>query len=104
VIARTWRGRSTAASSQRYVEHLEQTVFPQLEQLEGHRRAYLLQRTVGDEVEFLVVTLWDSLDVIRQFAGDDVGTAVVEPAARAVLSTFDEHVAHYDVALPRQGV
>jgi heme-degrading monooxygenase HmoA len=101
MIARAWRGRSTVADGPRYVEHLEQSVFPQLEQLDGHQSAYLLQRTVGGDVEFLVITLWDSLDVIRQFAGDDVGTAVVEPAARALLSDFDEHVDHYEVALPR---
>jgi heme-degrading monooxygenase HmoA len=99
MTARVWRGESTVTNGPRYVEHLERSVFPQLTEIDGHRSAHLLQRTVGDRVEFVVMTLWDSMDAIRQFAGDGVETAVVEPAAREVLSGFDESVAHYEVVL-----
>jgi heme-degrading monooxygenase HmoA len=99
MIARTWRGAATLENAPRYVQHLEGSVFPQLREIDGHRDAYLLQRAAGDRVEFLVVTLWDSLEAVRRFAGDDAETAVVEPQARAVLTDFDATVAHYEVAL-----
>jgi mannose-6-phosphate isomerase-like protein (cupin superfamily) len=92
MIARVWRGESTPEQASRYVEHLERSLFPELRKIEGHRHAYLLQRNTAERVNFLVVTLWDSMDAVHAFAGDDPETAVVEPAARAVLSAFDETV------------
>jgi hypothetical protein len=60
--------------------------------------ARLLRRESGDEVEFLVLTEWTSWEAIRVFAGEDPGAAVIEPAARAVLTHADEHVSHYELA------
>jgi heme-degrading monooxygenase HmoA len=68
---------------------------------EGHRRAYLLQRNTNERVSLLAVTLWDSMDAVRAFAGDGPERAVVEPAARTVLSAFDKTVDHYEVVLDR---
>jgi len=50
-------------------------------------------------VEVTVLTLWRSLATVRDFAGRDVGRAIVEPEARAVLRRFDRRVAHFDVLL-----
>ncbi|HZB91069.1 MAG TPA: hypothetical protein VE397_06485 [Stellaceae bacterium] len=51
-------------------------------------------------MEFLALTLWDSIDAVKQFAGQDPEIAIVEPEARAVLSAFDEFARHYKVAHP----
>ena len=50
------------------------------------------------EVEFLAVTLWDSIESVRVFAGQNPDVAIVEPEGRAALSTFDDFVRHYDIA------
>jgi hypothetical protein len=50
-----------------------------------------------EEIEFLVLTLWESMEAIRAFAGDQPELAVVEPEARAALVRFDSTVAHYEV-------
>ena len=99
MIARIWGGESTVEDAHRYVKHLEDAVFPALREIAGHRGAYLLQRRSERRVGFLVLTLWESMDAVRAFAGDDAETAVVAPQARAVLSSCDETVAHYDVVL-----
>ena len=99
MIARVWRGEATSETAPRYVDHLERSVFPQLEQISGHEGAYLLRRETGDRVDFVVLTLWNTMDAIRQFAGDDAAVAVVEPAARDVLTRFDESVDHYEIVL-----
>jgi heme-degrading monooxygenase HmoA len=76
---------------------LLQSVRPNLEQSAGFRGLYLLRRRGREEVEFLVLTLWDSMDAVRAFAGDQPELAVVEPEARAALLRFDHTVSHYEV-------
>jgi heme-degrading monooxygenase HmoA len=67
--------------------------------IEGYRGEYLLRREVEveDGVELLVLTLWESMEAVRRFAGAEPDKAVVEPEARAVLTSFDEFVTHYEV-------
>jgi heme-degrading monooxygenase HmoA len=98
MIARLWRGVAVAGNADAYQRHATTKVFPALREIAGHRGAYLLKRTVGGRTEFLAVTLWDSIDAVRAFAGDDPETAVVEPEARAVLAEFDDFARHYEVA------
>ena len=57
----------------------------------------MLRRETDGETEFAVLTKWDSMDAVTRFAGPQPDLAVVEPAAREVLSDFDEHVRHFDV-------
>lgn len=96
-VLRLWKGCATEAQSGEYVRHVSEKVFPQIQSIPGHVGAYLLRRSVGNGIEFLVLTLWASMDAIRRFAGPEPEKAVVEPAARAVLSDFDEVVTHYEV-------
>jgi heme-degrading monooxygenase HmoA len=99
VIARTWRGWSSAAEAPAYLAHLETATFPALGGIDGFEGSYVLRRDVDGEVEFLVVTLWSSLDAVRAFAGDDHERAVVPLEAERVLARFDPAVTHYEVAL-----
>ena len=98
MIARLWRGQATNAQADAYFRHVTGTVFPSLKDLAGHRGAWLLRRQAEGQTEFLALTLWESLDSIRAFAGDDIATAIVEPEARAVLADFDDFARHYEVA------
>lgn len=97
MIVRLWRGQSTIEHADAYVRHVTATVFPSLAGIRGHRGAYLLRRETAGRIEFLAVTLWESMQAVREFAGDEVETAVVEPEARAVLAEFDPFVRHYDL-------
>ena len=97
MVVRTWRGYAVAAEPQAYPKHLLQSVRPKLERLAGFRGLYLLRRRGLEEIEFLVLTLWDSMDAVHAFAGDQPERAVVEPEARAALVRFDDTVSHYEV-------
>lgn len=97
VIVRMWKGRTTAEKAGEYVQHLTKNVFPELRAIAGHRAAYLLRRTSGAELEFVVLTLWDSMEPIRKFAGAHEEKAVVAPQAQALLSSFDDSVNHYEL-------
>ena len=63
----------------------------------GFRGIQLLRRDRGEEVEFVTIMRFDSLDAVRSFAGEDFEAAVVPPRARALLSHFDERSQHYEV-------
>jgi septum formation protein len=99
IIVRMWRARATAEKSCEYVDHATKKVFPALRAIDGFRGAYLLRRTVEDVdgIELAVLTIWESMEAIRRFAGVKPERAVVEPEARAVLSSFDEVVTHFEV-------
>ena len=97
MVVRTWRGYGALADAQAYPRHLLQSVSPKLEQLAGFRGLYLLRRRDFEEVEFLVLTLWDSMEAVHAFAGEQPEQAVVEPEARAALVRFDKTVQHYEV-------
>jgi uncharacterized protein YciI/heme-degrading monooxygenase HmoA len=97
MILRLWKGRATAGKANEYVEHVTKTVFPALAAIDGHRGAYLLRRADDGGIEFVVLTLWESMEAVRRFAGSEPDRAVVEPEARAVLTDFDELVTHFEV-------
>ena len=97
MVIRAWRGYAAAANAQAYPKHLLQAVRPKLEQLRGFRGLYLLRRRDLDEIEYLVLTVWDSMDAVHEFAGEQPEQAVVEPEARAALVRFDPMVHHYEV-------
>jgi heme-degrading monooxygenase HmoA len=99
MIGRLWRGWATPDGADRYVAHLRAATFPAVARIEGHEGAFALRREVDGEVEFVVLTLWRSLDAVRAFAGDDYEVAVVPQDAERELTRFDETVTHYDVAL-----
>ena len=99
MIGRLWRDWSTPALARSYEEHLRTATFPALAEIDGHEGAYALRREADGEVEFVVLTLWRSLDAVRAFAGDDYQLAVVPPEARRSLTRFDETVDHFEVAV-----
>jgi heme-degrading monooxygenase HmoA len=98
MIARVWRGQATPSKADAYYRHFTTNVVPHLKELGGHKGAYLLRRVANGQVEFMAVTLWESMATIKGFAGPNPDMAVVEREARAVLSTFDDFVRHYEVA------
>jgi heme-degrading monooxygenase HmoA len=99
MIVRSWSARSSAAGAKSYIAHFRRTVLPSLQRIAGQRGAVLLRRGVASEVELVVLTFWDSMDSIHEFAGKDASLAVVEPEAKAALQKFDTQVQHFDLVL-----
>jgi heme-degrading monooxygenase HmoA len=98
VIGRIWHGWTTRDNAAPYEELLGTTILPGIDRIHGFRGAELFRREVGDEVEFVTVTRFDSLDAVREFAGDDYEVAVISDEAHRLLSRFDERVAIYEIA------
>ena len=99
MIARVWSAQTTPAQAPAYVEHLRTQVLPAVRRVDGYGGAMLLERAIPGAVEIIVLTFWQSLDLIRGFAGADLEGAVVAEEAAALLTQFDRRVRHYDVAI-----
>jgi heme-degrading monooxygenase HmoA len=97
MVARHWRGWTTAENADAYESHLKTKVLPGLHEIEGYQGGYLLRKENAEETEFLVVNLFDSLEAIKCFAGQDYATPVFEPEARGLLSRIDPVAHHYEV-------
>jgi heme-degrading monooxygenase HmoA len=98
MISRHWKGLCKREDADRYVEHLKRETFPQLATLPGFVRATILRRELADGTEFQVITVWQSLAAIEAFTGRSVALAVVPAAVQAMMVSYDQSVAHYEVA------
>jgi heme-degrading monooxygenase HmoA len=97
MIARTWRGATKAKDGEAYLEYLHRTGFAEYRKTPGNRGVLGLRRTVNDRAEFLLVSLWESEEAIRQFAGNDIEKAVFYPEDERFLVDRDNYVSHYEV-------
>jgi len=99
MISRIWRGWTTRANADAYERLLREEIFTGIagRAIAGYRGIDLLRRDADGAVEFVTIMWFDTLDAVREFAGDDYETAVVPPAARRLLVRFDDRSAHYTV-------
>jgi antibiotic biosynthesis monooxygenase (ABM) superfamily enzyme len=99
MISRIWHGWTTPANADAYDSLLQEEIFVGIHErrIPGFRGIQLLRRDIGDEVEFVTIMRFDSLDAVREFAGEDYEVAVVPASARALLSRFDARSQHYEV-------
>ncbi len=102
MISRIWHGWTTKKNADVYEGLLREEIFVGIKNrnIGGYRSIQLLRRDVGEEVEFVTIMEFDSLDAVRVFAGEDYEACVVPPKARAVLSRFDQRSQHYEVRVP----
>lgn len=99
MISRIWRGWTSDENADAYAELLRTEIVPGIERrgIAGYRGIQLLRRDLGGEVEFMTIMWFDSMECVREFAGEDHERAVVPDRARALLSRFDPRSTHYTV-------
>ena len=97
MIARVWHGYTKPEHANAYEAMLKPELLPGVSRIQGYRGSYLLRRSLGDEVEFITVMLWDSIDSLRAVTGPDHETAVIPEERRKYLSHFDGKSSHYEV-------
>jgi heme-degrading monooxygenase HmoA len=98
VIARTWRGAVRKQDGDAYADYIDRTGIAAYVATPGNRGAWMLRRDVGELTEFVTFSLWDSLDAVKAFAGDDYETAVFYPEDDRYLVERDLSTTHYEVA------
>lgn len=101
MIARIWHGWTTSENSDAYEQLLNDEVIPGIQnlQIKGFKGIQVLRRNLGEEVEFITVMHFESIDSVKAFQGEDYEKAYVPLEARELLSRFDERSQHYEVKL-----
>jgi heme-degrading monooxygenase HmoA len=99
MISRIWHGWTNHENAGAYESLLKHEIFIGIQerQIDGYKGIQLLRRELGNEVEFVTVMSFDSLEAVRAFAGDEYEAAVVPNRARSLLLRYDDRSQHYEV-------
>jgi len=97
-VARIWKGRTLESKADEYEAYLNQSGISKIRATPGNLGAYVLRRTSDGKTEFVVISLWESLDAVRRFAGPDYQKAVILPKDRQYLLEVEPNVVHYEIA------
>jgi heme-degrading monooxygenase HmoA len=104
MIARVWRGWTKVEDADAYETLLQEIVYPGLKEINGYRGGYILRQELKEETEFITINLFESLDAVRAFAGQDYEIPVFEPKARRLLSKVEPIARHYTVKTSPQAL
>ena len=99
MIARLWHGRTKPENANSYEKLLRTKVFPSFDRVTGYRGAYLFREDGEIESEFVTLTLFEDLEAVRRFAGENYEAAVVPAEAKKLLSRFDQRSKHYQIVI-----
>ena len=97
MIARIWTGATRESDKDRYYEYLRKTGLKEYESTPGNRGVWVLRRVHDEKSEFTLISLWDSWDAIKAFAGDNYENAVFYPEDELFLIERGPRVQHYEV-------
>ncbi len=97
MIARTWHGVTVSSKADAYFAYLKESGLKEYRATAGNLGMFVLRRLEGDRAHFLLVSLWDSFDAIRRFAGPNLDRAVYYPKDKEFLLELEPTVSHYEV-------
>lgn len=97
MISRHWIGIVRPDRVSDYLAHLDTTVLPKLQKNAGLKNCYYLKRVVKEGTEFLIVTEWENVEAIINFAGADYEKSVVDEYAKSLMVSYESRVRHYTI-------
>jgi heme-degrading monooxygenase HmoA len=92
-----WHGATKPQDADAYEAMLKPELLPGISAVKGYRGSYLLRRDGADEIEFITIMMWDSIDAIREYVGEDYETSVIPEERRKYLSQHDPKALHFEV-------
>jgi heme-degrading monooxygenase HmoA len=98
MIARIWRGITLKEKADDYLAYLHETGLKDYASTAGNRGVTILRRDQGEHCEIMLISLWDSMDAVRAFAGENPDRSVYYPEDDQYLLQMEPLVRHYDVA------
>jgi heme-degrading monooxygenase HmoA len=97
MIARIWRGVTKESEKDKYFAYLQETGLKEYAAIPGNRGVWTLRRVADGRCEFTLISLWDSMEAIKAFAGPDPEKAVFYPEDNKFLVERGPRVQHYEV-------
>ena len=100
MIARIWHGWTKSEDAKTYEEMLRGEIFPSIHarNIEGYRGAELFIRDYGNEVQFVTLLRFDSMDAVTELAGPEANKPVIFPKAEALITRMKQ-AQHYRVVI-----
>jgi antibiotic biosynthesis monooxygenase (ABM) superfamily enzyme len=97
-IKRVWHGWTNPENADKYQALLHNEIFPGIEakNIPGYQSIELFRRDLDDEVEFVTIMTFDSLQNVIDFQGEDYARCYVPDTAQRVLKRWDHVSAHYE--------
>jgi heme-degrading monooxygenase HmoA len=97
MIARIWHGKTSLSNYEAYTDLLKKIAIPDYQNTKGFKGLQFLRNTSGEEGHFTLITFWENMQTIKNFAGEDVDKAKYYPEDNDFLLEFEEHVQHFEV-------
>lgn len=97
MIARIWRGITLAEKADAYLDYLRETGLRDYAKTAGSRGVKVLRRIQGEHCEIMLISLWDSMDAITAFAGENPDRSVYYPEDEQYLLEMEPLVRHYEI-------
>ena len=95
-VARVWQGRTAAAMAEEYAAHLYEEGVKKLRSTKGNRGVQVFRRIHEGIAEFMTISYWESRDVIREYAGENIEKPRDLPQDPKFLLGNDT-VKHFDI-------
>ena len=97
MIARIWRGKTDIKNYETYSNFLIEVAIPDYQKTDGFVKLEFLRQEIASEAHFTLITYWESLDVIKNFAGENYKKAKYYPEDDKFLLEFEKEVQHHEV-------
>jgi heme-degrading monooxygenase HmoA len=97
MIARIWRGTVSSLKAGGYLERMQTIALPEYLATEGNRGAYCFHQEKESVTHVVMVTLWEDVEAIKRFAGEDFSLAKYYDFDPEYLLEMEARVQHYDV-------
>jgi heme-degrading monooxygenase HmoA len=98
MIARIWRGITLKEKADDYLAYLHETGLKDYAKTPGNRGVTVLRREQGEHCEIMLVSMWDSMDAVRAFAGENPERSVYYPEDDQYLLQMEPLVRHYEIS------
>ncbi|MGA7242266.1 MAG: antibiotic biosynthesis monooxygenase [Terracidiphilus sp.] len=97
MIARIWHGYTKPEHADAYEATLKPELLPGIGKIPGYRGGIVLRRELGDEIEFITIMVWESIEKLQAVAGANYAAAIIPEDRLQYLSRYDKQSAHYEI-------
>ena len=97
MIARIWHGTTQSEDYEVYTEFMKSKAIPDYQNTIGFKKLSFLRRLENEKGHFTLITYWENLNVIKNFAGEEFERAKYYPEDQHYLLEFEKEVVHHEV-------
>jgi antibiotic biosynthesis monooxygenase (ABM) superfamily enzyme len=97
MIARIWHGYTKPEHADDYEAMLKPELLPGMSKIPGYKGGIVLRRVLGDEVEFITIMVWESMEALQAVAGPKYAAAIIPEDRLQYLLRYDKESSHYEI-------